>query len=69
MRNVLLLLLGLALGALATFNVFNALQRRDAYPRGVMNVMAHHVAALREDLRRGRCGDANLEHLRTLRVL
>ena len=69
MRNFLLVALGLALGVLATFNIINALQRRDAYPRGVMNVMQHHVAALHEDLRRQRCGDLGQEHWLTLRTL
>lgn len=69
MRNFLLVALGVVLGVLASFNIINALQRRDAYPRGVMNVMQHQVAALRADLRQQRCGDAGLEHWLTLRAL
>ena len=69
MRNFLLVALGLALGVLATSNIINALQRRDAYPRGVMNVMQHHMAALHDDLRRQRCVDPGQEHWLTLRAL
>src|SRR5579859_5885856 len=69
MRNALLVALGLVLGVLASFNIINALQRRDAYPRGVMNVMQHNVAALRDDLHRQRCGDAGRDHWLTLRAL
>ena len=55
MRSLILLVLGLAVGALAASSVINALGRRDAYPRGLMNVMQHHYAALREAVRDGRC--------------
>ncbi|HZP65419.1 MAG TPA: cytochrome C [Rudaea sp.] len=69
MRKLVLLLLGLAVGIVGTANVLNALHRRDAYPRGLMDVMQHHFAALRDDLRANRCGPASLEHLKVLRAL
>lgn len=69
MRLAMLFLLGLAVGAIATANVVSALRQRDAYPRGLMNVMQHDVGALRADARAQRC-DANasvvLEQLRGL---
>lgn len=69
MRLAMLFLLGLAIGAIATANVVSALRQRDAYPRGLMNVMQHDVGALRADARAQRC-DANasvvLEQLRGL---
>jgi hypothetical protein len=58
MRSLILLALGLAVGALAASSVLNALSRRDAYPRALMNVMQHHYAVLRETLRDGRCDRA-----------
>ncbi len=58
MRSLILLVLGLAVGALAASSVINALGRRDAYPRGLMNVMQHHAAALKESVRAGHCDRA-----------
>jgi len=68
MRNIVLLLIGLAIGAIATANVVNALRQRDAYPRGLMNVLQHHYAALREDVRRNRCVQASSRDLAVLRL-
>lgn len=68
MRNLILLLVGLAVGAIAATSVMNALAPRDAYPRGLMNVMQHHYAALREQLRGNRC-DAAPTHVDALRLL
>ena len=68
MRYVILLTLGLAVGALAAFSVLNALSRRDAYPRGLMNVMQHHYAALRVAVRNGQC-DGALAHVSALSAL
>jgi len=67
MRSLVLVLSGLAVGAIAAANIINALRQRDAYPRGLMSVMQHHYAALREDLRRNHCGDSTLAHLPPLR--
>ena len=55
MRQVLLFLLGLAVGAIATTNIVSVLRQRDAYPRGLMQVMQHDVGALREASRANRC--------------
>jgi hypothetical protein len=69
MRNAVLLLLGLAIGAIATANILPALLQRDAYPRGLMNVLQHHYARLREDAGQNRCTDTSLRHLELLRAL
>ncbi len=58
MRSLILLALGLAVGVLAASSVLNAVARRDAYPAGLMNVMQHHYAALRETTRKGHCDGA-----------
>lgn len=55
MRNLILLGLGLLLGAVGASTVLNAMARRDAYARGVMNVMQHHYGGLRERLRDSTC--------------
>jgi hypothetical protein len=58
MRNLILLLIGLAVGAVAATSVLNALAPRDAYPRGLMNVIQHHYGELREAVRANRCAAA-----------
>jgi hypothetical protein len=68
MRSLILLALGLAVGALAASSLLNALSRRDAYPRGLMNVMQHHYAALRESVRDGHC-DRAASHVSALTAL
>jgi len=69
MRNLLLLLLGLAVGAAGAASAINVLRQRDAYPRGLMAVMQHHLAGLRDDIRENRCKDRSGQHLRVMRVL
>ena len=61
MRNLILLAIGLAVGIVGAASVLNALGQRDAYPRGLMNVMQHHYEALREDLRGNQCSAAPAE--------
>lgn len=55
MRYLTLLGLGLLLGVIGASTVVNALARRDAYARGVMNVLQHHYGDLRERLRDAKC--------------
>ena len=55
MKQAVLLMIGLAIGAVAALTVANALRARDAYPRGAMDVMQHHYGSLRENLRAKRC--------------
>jgi len=55
MRSLILLILGLAFGAACTAIAMNALAQRSAYARGVMQVMQHHYAELRNGQRTGRC--------------
>jgi len=50
MRYVLMLVLGIAIGALAMSQIGKILAARDAYPRGVMAVMQQHYGALRRAL-------------------
>lgn len=46
MRTLLLMILAAAIGVLAAVQITGALRQRDAYPRGVMDVMAHHAGRL-----------------------
>lgn len=64
MRYALVLLLGVAIGALAMNQVGKVLAARSAYPRGVMAVMQQHFGALSRSLDQGQCqAAANAGHL------
>jgi cytochrome c556 len=60
MRSLILLILGLVFGAVCTAITMNALAQRSAYARGVMQVMQHHYAELRNGQRSGRCDAATV---------
>ena len=60
MRSLVLLLLGLFLGAAFAFVFSRGLAQREAYPRGVMNVMQHHLAELKRLERAGRCAEGEV---------
>jgi hypothetical protein len=55
MRLLILLAICVALGAVGGAITVTTLNRRDAYARGVMNVMQHHLVALRKETRGQRC--------------
>lgn len=55
MKHIVLLLIGLVVGAMGAVIIANALRARDAYPRGAMDVMQHHYGSLRESVRAQRC--------------
>lgn len=70
MRSILLLILGLVVGALGAAKVTNMLNMRDAYPRGVMSVMEHHLGTLAHSMRQGKCpADATQMHLERLKAM
>jgi len=58
MRAMLILLAGAVIGALVAFSAANALHQRNAWPRGVMNVLQHHVGELRRLQRQNDCAPA-----------
>ena len=66
MRILLVLALGVALGVLASSAVLNALNRRDAYARGVMELLQHQVAALRNRVRTNTCTGSGLQREKLL---
>ena len=55
MRSLILLVLGIAIGAITAFQVGTVWRQRDAYPRGVMAVMQHHLGALHQEIVVGQC--------------
>ena len=55
MRTLLLAVIAAVIGALIAAQVTAALRQRDAYPRGVMDVMAAHAGALDHAVRTQRC--------------
>jgi hypothetical protein len=69
MRQAILFLLGLAVGAIAAANVVSTLRQRDAYPRGLMHVMQHDVGMLRDASRTNRCDATAADALQQLHGL
>lgn len=69
-RYLFLLLLGLALGAIATVMVLRALeQRKDHFPESLMQVQAWHMDQLKKDRDQNRCNATDiLPHLQALRM-
>jgi hypothetical protein len=66
MRSLLLLVLGIAFGAAVAAIVLNALGRRDAHARGVMQVLQHETGVLRSALRSKACGTADAARAKML---
>lgn len=67
MRALLILLAGLLIGALVAFSAANSLHQRNAWPRGVMNVLQHHLGELRRLQRSNDCAAArSAVHFRRL---
>lgn len=70
MRSVLLLILGLVVGALGAVKVNNVLHMRNAYPNGVMSIMQHHLGTLAQSMRQGKCPAAATQlHLGRLKAM
>ncbi|HZW50865.1 MAG TPA: hypothetical protein VFF05_03325 [Rudaea sp.] len=69
MRQAILFVLGLAVGAIAAANIVSTLRQRDAYPRGLMNVMQHDTGVLHDAARADRCDAATQGALERLHGL
>lgn len=68
MRALLLVILGLAIGAVGATSALSALRQGTPFHKGVMAVMDHHVGALREEMRANTCeAKAVSGHLNRLR--
>lgn len=68
MRYVVVLLVGVMIGALATATALNILRQGSEFPKGVMAVMQYHMGQVREQVSAGRCAEA-APHFQTLRAL
>jgi cytochrome c556 len=67
---LVLLLVGLAVGALCTLIAVNALHRGTAYPNAVMAMMGQQMKALDKSVKQSRCSPADLTpRLQTLRFV
>jgi cytochrome c556 len=62
MRVALLILLGLAIGAVATVNVMNTLRARNPMPEAVMTTMDYHMGQLRRAIKAGQCSAPMVAH-------
>ena len=70
MRSLILVLIGLFVGAAATLIAMNALRQGTAYPTGVMAVMSAQMGALNDSVKQNRCAATDLTpRLQTLRHL
>lgn len=69
-RYLVLLVLGVVLGAIATVMVMRALQQRqDPFPEALMHVQNWHMGQLKADMEQNRCNATDiLPHLQALRV-
>lgn len=55
MRALILVVIGLVVGAFATHMVQRTLRMRHAYPRAVMDIMQHHFVAMHKETEAGKC--------------
>ena len=70
MRSLILVLIGLFVGAACTLIAMNALRQGTAYPNGVMAVMSAQMGALNDSVKQNRCASTDLTpRLQTLRHL
>lgn len=70
MRSLILVLIGLFVGAACTLILMNALRQGTAYPNGVMAVMSAQMGALNDSVKQNRCAATDLTpRLQTLRHL
>ena len=70
MRQLILLLIGLAVGSATTLIGMNYLRQGTAYPNGVMAVMAAQMKYLDGAVKQNRCAATDtIPHVRTLRAM
>ncbi|MDQ3039551.1 MAG: hypothetical protein M3R16_07130 [Pseudomonadota bacterium] len=69
-RYLFLMVLGLALGAVATVMVLRSMeQRKDHFPEALMHVQQWHMAQLNSGMEQNRCNPTDtLPHLQALRM-
>ncbi|PNS07780.1 cytochrome c [Solilutibacter silvestris] len=67
-RYFFLWLVGLLMGIIATVMIIRMWPKHDPFPHALMHVQAHHMDALKENLKTNRCAATDtIPHLQTLR--
>jgi len=70
MRSLVMLVLGLVIGAICTTMALRALSQGSEYPKGVMALMGAHFGAVRKAVEAGQCeADTMARHAATLRLV
>lgn len=70
MRSVVMLVVGLVIGAVCTTMALRALNQGSEYPQGVMALMGVHLGAVRKAVEAGRCEAGEMaRHAATLRLV
>lgn len=70
MRSLILLVVGLLVGALLTVIAINTLNRGTAYPNAVMALMGQQMKAIDQSIKQSRCASTDLTpRLQTLRFV
>ena len=70
MRSLVLLLIGLAVGAVCTLIAVNTLNRGTSFPHAVMGMMGQQMKAMDKSVKQSRCASTDLTpRLQTLRYV
>lgn len=70
MRAVILIVIGLVVGAFATHMLERTINARHAYPRAVMDIMAHHYGAMKNGVKNKQCdAGTTAGHLESMYVV
>lgn len=70
MRSVVMLVLGIVMGAVCSTMALRALSAGSEYPKGVMALMGAHIGAVRAAVKEGQCpADTIARHAATLRLV
>lgn len=62
MRVALTILLGLAIGIIATANVMNVLSERNPMPKALMHTMGYHIGELKGAIKANQCNATKIRH-------
>ncbi len=70
MRSLVLFLVGLAVGAITTVLIVNAINRGPHYDKAVMTMMGAHMQVMDRNIKQNRCAATDLTpHLQVLRLV
>lgn len=70
MRALILIVIGLVVGAFGTHMLERTINARHAYPRAVMDIMAHHYGAMKSSVKNKQCSaETTARHLESMHVV